>query len=156
MRIRQYVYLALTSSKLSAGQIGRRIGLEPDEVGVLGSRRADPPRPPRHTWKLVCRESGLRVDEQIGQVLDRVRPQRNKIAEVARELRRDDPNHGGARFFVVRNFDHEDGEEELLSPPDAELQKLPGQHQLLGFDLDAELMAFLVDAEADLDVDEYG
>ncbi|MFC7619479.1 DUF4279 domain-containing protein [Microlunatus sp. GCM10028923] len=156
MRIRQYVYLALTSSKLSASQIGQRIGLEPDEVGVLGSRRADPPRPPRHTWKLVCREPGLRVDEQIGQLLVRLRPHRDAIAEFARELRRDDPNHGGGRFFVVRNFDHEDGEEELLSPPDAEFQKLPGQHQLLGFDLDAELMAFLVEAQADLDVDEYG
>lgn len=43
----------------------------------------------------------------------------------------------------------------MLSPPDAALQKLPGQHQLLGWVLEPETMRFLVAANASVDVDEY-
>jgi hypothetical protein len=62
----------------------------------------------------------------------------------------------GAVLQVVRYFDDPDGEEEELSPPDAELQKLSGQHQLLGWHLDREVLDFLMATGASLDVDEYG
>ena len=35
------------------------------------------------------------------------------------------------------------------------LQSLPGQHHLLGWQLDAQVLAFLVAVGAELDVDEY-
>jgi hypothetical protein len=54
-------------------------------------------------------------------------------ADLAHELERDDPEHGGARLCVVRYFDDGEGEEERLSHPRT-----------------------LVAVNADVDVDEYG
>lgn len=57
---------------------------------------------------------------------------------------------------VVRYLAAEDGAEEELSSPDARLQKLPGQHHLLSWTVDREVLEFLSAVEATLDVDEYG
>jgi len=53
-------------------------------------------------------------------------------------------------------LDDDDGEEEELSPADAPLQKLAGQHQLLGWHLDADSISFLARVGAEIDADEYG
>ena len=51
----------------------------------------------------------------------------------------------------------DEGEEEEIPPIDEDgLEKLSGQHQLLGWRLDSDTMAFLVAVGAFLDVDEYG
>jgi hypothetical protein len=63
---------------------------------------------------------------------------------------------GGCYLQLVRFFDDEDGEEEELSPPDAPLQKLSGQHQLLGWHLDRDSLGFLAHVGAEIDADEYG
>jgi hypothetical protein len=98
----------------------------------------------------------LSVDEQIARVLDRLMPDREAIARLSAELMAGDGEHGGARLSVVRYFDAEDGEEEQLSAPNDPLQKLPGQDQLLGWVLKPEVMRFLLETGACVDVDEYG
>lgn len=156
MRVGQFAYFALMSPSVSAEEMAARLRLEPDEVSIRGSRTPAPPRPVAHAWKIVCGERGLTVDEQVGQIMRRLRPHRDSIAALSRELAARDPGQAGAVLEVVRDFDDPDGEEEELSPPDAELQKLPGQHQLLGWSLDHEVLEFLVVTGAHLDVDEYG
>jgi hypothetical protein len=60
----------------------------------------------------------------------------------------------------VRNFDDESGEEEVLDPfvtPGGGIaEKVPGQHQLLGWILSAEQVAVLASMRATIDSDEYG
>lgn len=156
MRIRQFVYFGLLSSQVSATEITARLGVEPDRIAVLGARNTAPPIPVCHAWKIVCDDRRLAVDEQLVRVVERLAPHSEEIIALAQELSAADPEHGGAVMRVVRYFDAEDGEEEELSSPDAALQKLPGQHQLLGWVLDREVLRFLLDVDAVLDVDEYG
>lgn len=116
--------------------------------------------PRGHSWEVECREPGLTIDEQIAKVLSRISPQEHKIAELARDLEKEDPS-GGAVLRVVRFFNDDEGEEEevpetILLDDGRELEKLSGQHQLLGWHLDKEVMTFLRAVGADLDVDEYG
>jgi hypothetical protein len=140
MRIRQYVYFALRSRELSATEMATRLGLEPDEVLLRGSRQPDPPVPVSHAWKIVCR----------------LTPYTEKIAELAAELTTREGEQSGARLSVVRYFGSDDGEEEEPSGPADPFQKLPGQHQLLGWTLSRETMRFLLATGSSLDVDEYG
>ncbi|MGW5399979.1 hypothetical protein [Streptomyces sp. NPDC003952] len=42
-------------------------------------------RPFCQIWKVVCREPGLCVDEQIAHVLDRLRPQTGRIAALMKQ-----------------------------------------------------------------------
>ncbi|MEU5786400.1 DUF4279 domain-containing protein [Micromonospora purpureochromogenes] len=65
MIVSQYVYFALSSERVSAAEITARLGIEPDEIVVRGSRVASPARPGSHRWKITCRKPGLTVDEQI-------------------------------------------------------------------------------------------
>ncbi|WP_378738290.1 DUF4279 domain-containing protein [Nocardia brasiliensis] len=155
MRIRQYVYFALFSSETTADEMTTRLSIAPDEIGIAGSKRTSPPIPAEHAWMVSCRDSGLCVDEQITKVMDRLLPRQAQIVALARELERNDPVHGGAKLSVVRYLNDEDGDEEQLNPPDARFQKLPGQHQLLGWALEPVVMRFLVAANAAVDVDEY-
>ncbi|GAB2801148.1 hypothetical protein GCM10027176_01560 [Actinoallomurus bryophytorum] len=150
MEIEQYAYFALKSAVVPAAEMAERLGMEPDEVSVRGSRIAEPPRPIRHAWKIVCRKPGLAVDEQIGQIMDRLRPCRERIVAFSAELRARDPDQAGAVLEVVRYFDHSGGEalERPRDPAD--------RHRLLGWALDHEVLEFLVATGAHLDVDEYG
>ena len=108
MRISQYVYFDLSSDVVTADFITSFLGIEPDESKVRGSRRAEPPIPTRHHWSVRCRERGLCVDDEITVVLDRIEVVRAKILDLI---------SGGevfARLEIVRNFDDESGEEEVL------------------------------------------
>ena len=155
VRIRQYAYFALFSEHMSAAEMTGLIGVEPDSFGVLGARRHIPRAVPvAHSWRAQCRDAGLTVDEQVERVVARLLPYQTRIARLAAQLAHE--SVGGARLSVVRYFNDDEGEDELLSEPDAPLQKLPGQHQLLGWHLSARVLGFLVTVGADLDVDEYG
>jgi Domain of unknown function (DUF4279) len=154
MRIRQHVSFGLISTTVSGSEMAARLGLEPDQIRVRGSKRAEPPRPVHHSWRVTCDEPGLRVDEQIERLVDRLEPYAADIGALAAELERE--SGCGSGFSVVRHFDDEQGVEEELSPPDEPLQKLAGQHQLLGWHLERRAMDFLVATRAELDVDEYG
>lgn len=156
MRILQYAYFTMGSRHVPAAEITARLGIEPDEFMVRGTRRLDPPIPVSHSWQIVCRRSGMTVDEQLETVVSRLRPYTGQLRVLLDELRADDPEYGGGALRVVRYFDDEDGEEEELSPPHADLQKIAGQHQLLGWVLARSVMEFLMDLDIELDADEYG
>lgn len=155
MRIRQYVYLALRSEVLTAAEMAERVGLAADRSQVRGSEVAGPkPRPRCHSWQIVCEEPGLTVDEQIERVVERVGAHRQAI----RDLVSEEPVT--VTLQAVRKLGawlgDDEGEEEDLSAGVDGVEKLPGQHQLLGWHLSTEAMAFLLEIGAELDVDEYG
>ncbi|MGS2645445.1 DUF4279 domain-containing protein [Streptosporangium sp. G12] len=154
MRVHQYVYFALFSRYTSAEEMARWLGVEPDEVTVRGGRGAEPVRPVSHSWKIVCREPDLRVDEQVSRVLDRLRPHTGRIAELAGRLRAEDAEHGGAVFEVVRRLDGHEGD-----PPRSLSNTVdpgsPREPNLLGWHLDLDVLRFLTATGAALDVDEY-
>jgi hypothetical protein len=106
-----------------------------------------------HSWKIECRTAGLRVDEQIEQVLGRIAP----VAERVRDLAETD--EVATRLQIVRLFDDDDGEEELFEggiDEDGGLyERLAGQHQLLGWRLTSDQLSLLVSVRASIDSDEY-
>jgi hypothetical protein len=159
VRIRQYVYFGLWSSALTASQITGRLGIEPTDFSVRGSRIPDPPYPRSHRWMLKCDQAGLRVEEQIERVMTPLLSRHGQIAALVEELSQDDPP-GGAKLQVVRYYDDEDGEEgsgrETVTPDGSVFERLPGQYQLLGWHVDSETMDFLRAVGAEVDVDEYG
>ncbi|MFG2823282.1 DUF4279 domain-containing protein [Kitasatospora sp. NPDC048365] len=143
MPLHQYAYFALFSRCIPADEITSQLCIAPDEVSVRGSRFTGP-RPIRvdHSWKIVCREPGLRVDEQITCILDRLRPHTARIAELAGRLT---ANDGGAVLQVVRYFNDTD----LEQPSTTDTPNLFGWH------LDRAVLDFLTTVGAELDVDEY-
>ena len=153
VRIRQYVYFAVHSETATADEIASYLGLDPDRIWVRGSRSMDPPRPPQHSWQIRCDSPGLTIDEQAASVLDRLRGIEDRLVTIRPDLLGEG---GGCYLQFVRYFDYDEGEEEELSPPDAPLQKLAGQHQLLGWHLDADSLNFLSRIGAEIDADEYG
>ena len=154
MRLRQYVYFGLASDVVSPAEITSAVGADPDEISVRGSKRTDPPRPASHSWMLRCDKPGLTVDDQIQDVLQRVRPLADKIRDLTTRT------DVVAVLQIVRDFDAEDGEEEshddLDLPAGERLTTFLGQHQLLGWHLEADTLAFLASLGADIDCDEYG
>jgi hypothetical protein len=142
----QYVYFALSSERTTADEITRLLGIEPDETKVRASRSTSPVTVPAcHRWKIVCRDRGLRVDEQISRVIERLRPHTEAIAQLASRLTAEE-GPGGAVLQVVRYF-NDDQDEELLPPAD--------RTNLFGWRLDRDVLEFLSATGAELDVDEY-
>lgn len=150
MRIRQYSYFALRSETVSAVEIARRVGLQPDRTKTRGSQERDPPRPKHHSWEIVCDQTGMSVDDQIARILDRLRSRRDAIRELA------EGSECAGTLQVVRYFHDDQGEEEELPSHPRGVVRLPGQHQLLGWHLARSVMEFLLYVGAELDIDEYG
>ncbi|MFD5145645.1 DUF4279 domain-containing protein [Streptomyces sp. NPDC058401] len=153
MPLHQYVYFALSSRLIAAQEITDALGIEPDETKVLNRRGlpVDPAKPFWQVWKVVCREPGLCVDEQIAHVLDRLRPQTGRIAELMKQYNSaDDEEERGleAVLEVVRYF-NDDRQDEAGQPHERD------EHNLFGWALDREAIAFLAATGAYLDVDEY-
>jgi hypothetical protein len=140
MRIYQYAYFALYSRHMPASEMSSRLGMEPDEIVIRGSKVADPPVPVSHVWRVVCRKPGLSVDEQIGQVVDRLLPNVERIALLAAELAAVDSEHDGAGLQIVRRFTAEEDED---------------PQNLLGWHLSLDVVKFMAATGAGLDVDEY-
>jgi hypothetical protein len=106
MPLRQYAYFALFSRHVSADAMTFQLGMTPDEVTVRGSRFNEPTAVPvDHSWMVVCREPGLRVDEQITRVLDRLQPHMDRISDLTKQLVR---TGGGAMLHIVRYFNDTD------------------------------------------------
>ncbi|MFF4424667.1 DUF4279 domain-containing protein [Streptomyces sp. NPDC001549] len=149
MPLDQYVYFALSSERTSAQEMTARLGMEPDETTVRASRIIRPAIPVCHSWKIVCREPGLRVDEQVAHVLDRLRPHTDRIAELARQLSQEpEPGHA-AVLEIVRYFRDAD------EPGKAGQADPTGKPGLFGWHLDRDALDFLAATGAVLDVDEY-
>jgi len=133
--VRQYVYFALYSELMPAEEMTRRLGLAPDETDVRASRQVYPPRPATHSWKIVCSAPGLRVDEQVGIVVGRLRAVVDEVGRLARHLA---ATEGGSRLQIVRYLTEGDSNPILL-----------------GWQLDPEVLEFLHTTKAVLDIDEY-
>ncbi|RKN22131.1 DUF4279 domain-containing protein [Micromonospora musae] len=155
MLISQYAYFALKSASVPASEIAARLGIESDGAVIRGSRRpANPVIPAAHCWQVVCRTPGMTVDEQISHIVDRLFVHAPQIGVLAAELDRTDGS-GSAVLQVVRVFEPPAGEPEDLSGQVDGLEKLPGQHQLLGWHVDRRTLEFLRLTGAELDIDEY-
>lgn len=150
MKIKQYVYFGVSSEVLTAEVIAQRIGLAADRTHVRGSRSEDPPRPVRHKWELGSYEPGLDISAHVAAVLARLEPVRVEIRTLVGE------GDVQAWLQLVRYFDAEDGEEEMIDETPEGYVKLTGQHQLLGWHLHRDVLAFLCDVGAEIDADEYG
>lgn len=126
--------------------MARAIGLDPDEVAIRGSRRNTvPPVPRHHRWQVNGRTPESRLDDQIQQLIDRLRPYQERIRRLLGDLRTDGVDSGaGGALTVVRYLDDPDGEADGW------------QHRLLGWGLEQHALRFLADLGATVDVDEYG
>jgi hypothetical protein len=125
------------------------LGLEPDETTVRDSRRTESKAiPVQHRWKIVCREPGLRVDEQVARIIARLAPHTAAIAALAGRLHAED-EESGAVLEVVRYFNGQEAEQHGRSDAAGEAPNLFGWH------LDREVLDFLRATGAVLDVDEY-
>lgn len=134
MRVEQYCYFALKSRTVSAAEMTRRLGMEPDEAVVRGSRSAERDVPAVHAWK-IFRRGAERVDEQVEHVVDRLLPVRDELVRLTA-----DPEIA-AVVQLVRYFnDDNDTDSE-----DADV----------GWCLSARTLTFLADVRAFLDADEY-
>lgn len=129
MKVHQYCYFALKSEAVSAAEITARLGMRPDEVMVLGSKSPEHRVPRMHSWEIVHRGADP-VDDQIERLIGRLAPVRPGIRALVDE-------GATAVLQVVRYFHHRDGGEEF------------------GWHLSPAVLAFLTEAAAALDVDEY-
>lgn len=142
MPLRQYVHFGLYSEHTSAREIAGFLGVEADEIHVRGSRSSEfGVRPRFHRWNVVCRERGLTVDEQMTQVVGRLKSCEECIGALARRLGEEDGGCGGGVLQVVRYFNDEDE-----AAPEA---------NLFGWHVDRGVLDFLAATGAELDVDEY-
>jgi Domain of unknown function (DUF4279) len=150
VKIKQYVYFGIASEVMTAESIAGRIGLAPDKALVRGSPSQNPLRPVRHKWELGSYEPGRDISEHVAAVLARLEPARDGIRTLVRE------GEVQAWLQLVRYFDAADGEEEVIDETPEGLVKLSGQHQLLGWHLHRDALAFLDHVGAEIDADEYG
>ncbi|MCW8382488.1 DUF4279 domain-containing protein [Streptomyces justiciae] len=142
MPLHQYAYFALFSRRTSADDMTSQLGITPDEVTVRGSRFTEPTVVPvDHSWMVVCREPGLRVDEQIARILDRLQPHTDRIRDLTTYLA---GTGGGAVLQIVRYFNCTDPQPGAVDAPD-----------LFGWHLDRKALDFLSATGAELDIDEY-
>ncbi|MEV0077348.1 DUF4279 domain-containing protein [Nocardia neocaledoniensis] len=146
MKVVQYSYFTVYSDTMAASTMTERLGIDPDEVAVLGSRSVAHRIPRSHRWKLVRRGSES-IDEQLEQLVDRLEPIRHQLTS----LRSEPGVH--ASMHVVRYYGDPDG---VHGAPDgtplAECQDWP---RPLGWHLSHRVMEFLGAIGAELDIDEY-
>lgn len=153
MRISQYAYFSLTSEKVTAAAITGWLGIEPDRILVRGARDAIQVLPRTHQWRVQARAENVPIGLMITELTRRLDPVIEKIAAIMRELPID------AQLQLVRKFDDAEGVEDEGTTPEMAaqgLEKLGGQHHLLGWHLDRRTLDFLEKTRAELNVDEYG
>ncbi|WP_253784054.1 DUF4279 domain-containing protein [Nocardia amikacinitolerans] len=146
MKTRQYCYFALKSDTLSAAEITRQLGMEPDEVRVGGSRSSEHVLPRCHVWRIV-RHSDESVDEQIQHLVDRLNPIRSKLISLRAESNVD------STMQVVRYFHDQDGAQ--AAPGGTPWEQAQQRPRPLGWHLSMPVVEFLSATRTELDVDEY-
>lgn len=153
VRISQYVYFSLSSDSVTAATITARLDIEPDRISVRGARDAVRVLPRAHRWSVYARRDNRPIDDMITEIVQRLDPVVGDIAALVREL----PVH--AQLQLVRKFDDPEGDEDEGTPPQLAargIEKVDGQHHLLGWHLDRQTLDFIDTVRAELDVDEYG
>jgi hypothetical protein len=138
VQVKEDVYFAIYSTAMTAAEMASRIGLDPDDTLVKGSRVADPPLPRAHAWQLRPTREDASVAERVDDLLDRLRPLERAISDLIFDLGSD----GSAVLQLVRYFNDSDG-------IDTE------GNRRLGYALDAAAIELLSRLDAVLDVDEY-
>jgi Domain of unknown function (DUF4279) len=151
MKINQYAHIVVGSDAFDPDQITVLLGLGPTSVRWRGSSSIHPMIPVTNLWKLRASGSG-RVDDLIVELVETLESVREALTELMQN------EQAWVSISVLRDFRDSEGVDEDLHPADvpAELVKLPGQHQLLGFHLDVALMSRLVALGCLVDADEYG
>ena len=154
MRVRQSASLDIMSETITAITLTEIIGLEADRQSVRGSRNDHPdPLPRFHRWSL---SSGLpdtaTVNDQLDGLMQRMHPRLTAIKDLLTN-----PEVGGG-ISVVRHFEEGPETEQVAGPGRTigSLERLAGQHPLLGFHLGDDVLAFVADLGIGLDFDEYG
>ena len=134
--------------------ISERLGLIPTETKLMGSRHLGPPPIPRcHLWQL---DSGvesheLPLDDHLRSLVTRLGDSAVRVRNLARD------GEASATIQVVRYF--EPGpEDRLISEPGrhvGDLERLRGQHPLVGFEIEPGLIEYAAQAGIGFDFDEY-
>ena len=154
MKVRQYVYLGIESDGVDPGVISERLGLMPDDVKLQGSKHQGPPPIPRcHIWRL---NSGAGTDDPLD---DHFAALRVRLGDTARRLRDlQETEEVTAVIQVVRSFEPGPEDRNINEPGRVvgDLERLGGQHPLVGFDITPELVSYAAEAGIGFDFDEYG
>lgn len=129
--------------------------VEPDEISVRGSRMATPAIPGCHAWTIVCRLPGLSVSEQLAEIVDRLRPHRDQIVSLSKELAAGDPELGGATLDLVHYLDDSDPDDEPSAPAAAPSSEEADHDPLLAWARDREVLDFLLATSLSIDLDIY-
>lgn len=154
MKVRQYVYLGVRSELLDPGIISQRLSLIPSQTKLMGSRHLGPPPIPRcHLWQL---DSGvesreLPLDDHFRSLLTRLGDSAIRV----RDLVRDDL--ATATIEVVRHFEAGPEDRHISEPGRrvGDLERLRGQHPLVGFGIEPGLLAYAALAGIAFEFDEY-
>lgn len=151
LRIRQHGSFTIFSEDVLPDRITQALGINPDYVRVRGEVSAEPPRPRAHMWELRVDAASLDVNQILDRLIARIEPRKDALVAFLAE------NPGStAGIQVVRHFGDADGEAEVVETTPEGYTKLAGQHQLLGWHLDAATISFLAEASIELGFDEYG
>lgn len=150
MRITQYTCFVISCAGISAKLIDERLEIVGAELEEAGSRGSEPKRPSMSSWSLYCRTRGADIGDQVDELLSLLEPSRDAIKRLVLE------DEAETVLQLVRYFNDGDGEQEILDVTEEGLEKLPGQHQLLGWGFSHGVIEFLHDVHAVVDADEYG
>jgi Domain of unknown function (DUF4279) len=86
VRIRQKAYFGIFSVTLTATDITGRLRVEPDVIGVRGSRSPQPPLPRHHSWRVTSEQPGLTVADHLDIVVNRLMPYADAIGSLVQEI----------------------------------------------------------------------
>ena len=156
MKVRQRVYLSVHSNRFTPDRINSELGLMADDSSVRGSRDGgSPPVPRQHIWKLYSGASDTSsVDVHLAALFERITPAFDALKKFV--------EHGehSALIQIVWYFEPGAEDDTVLAahgrsePSDVHI--LRGQHPLLGFGLQVELISRLASLGLAVDFDEYG
>ena len=135
--------------------ITSRVQLVPDETKAKGSRITDPKPIPRfHLWtvKSGCPETA-ELNDHLSALVAKIEPYTSLIRAFL------DSSDADGQFNVVREFEagpELDGIVDVGRYGPGNLERLRGQHPLLGFHLDRDVLDLASSLGVDFDFDEYG
>ena len=154
VRVRQYVCFAISSPSIPPDAITGLLLLEADEVKPKGSRIAGPsPVPRAHLWKLMSgRADTSSLIEHIAALMAKLEPREHEIQTLLSSSDAD----GWIR--AVRRFGAGAEDDDIVEPGRlvGGLERLRGQHPLLGFALDHRTIELAARMHVGFDFDEYG
>lgn len=151
--MRQHASFVVQSDVRHPDEISELFQFEPDVSKAKGSSNKARQVPRTHLWEVKAEGTSAPVDAQIREIISRLGPIADRI------LRLVEDGTCKAVLRVSRHFNDPDGEEEHHDPiisGHGILRILSGQHQLLGWLVDREIIDFLVATGAVITVDEYG